>query len=69
MDKPEMVNLQTPEKARTYHYPGHSRTITNVVAVCVRPSGSHRLETADGKKWIVNPGWEAIEIDTPEWTF
>lgn len=68
-DKPEMTRLEHLEKTRSYHYADHTMTIHDVVAVCVRPSGSHRLETADGKKWIVLPGWEAIELDVPEWTF
>jgi len=68
-EKPAMIRLEKPEKSRTYHYADHSRVILNVTAVCVRPSGSHRLETADGKKWIVQPGWEAIELDMEDWTF
>lgn len=63
------TKLTPPEKKRIYHFPGRSLAIENVVAVCVRPSGSHRLETADGKKWIVNPGWLAIELDMEAWTF
>lgn len=66
---PEFVRLAETEKSRTYHYAGHSLTIQNVTAVCVRSSGTHRLETADGRKWIVNAGWLAIELDVPEWTF
>lgn len=68
-DKPAMTKLIPPEKSRTYHYQGHSLTILNVSAICVRDSGTHRLETIAGLKWIVVPGWLAIEIDTPEWTF
>jgi hypothetical protein len=64
-----MIRLECPEVSRTYHYRDHALTVKNVVAVCVRPSGTHRLESGDGKKWIVAPGWLAIEIDTPEWTF
>lgn len=44
-------------------------TLTNVVAVGVRPSGTHRVETGDGKKWIIPGGWLAIELDMDEWTF
>jgi hypothetical protein len=65
----KIIRLSQVEKSRTYHYATHSRTIKNVVAVGVRSSGNHRLETEDGRKWIIQPGWEAIEIDTPEWTF
>lgn len=67
-DKPEFVELDPPEKKRTYHFPGRSITLKNVVALCVRPSGSHRLETADGRKWIVPPSWLAIELEVEAWT-
>lgn len=54
----EMVKLSAPERSRTYVYAlkggGEFRTtLENVTAVCVRPSGTHRLETADGRKHIV----------------
>ena len=52
-----------------YHYAGgHTITLKNVTGLCVRPSGTHRLETADGRKWIVPPGWLAIELDMDAWT-
>ena len=57
------TKLDKPERKRTYHFPGHTITIENVVTVCVRLSGTHRLESADGRKWIINPGWSAIELD------
>jgi hypothetical protein len=58
------------EKSRTYHYgEGTSFTVDNVVKLCVRPSGNHRLETADGKKLIVAGGWLAIEINCEAWDF
>lgn len=66
----DFIALKVPEKSRTYHYlNGNKLTITNVVKLCVRDSGTHRLETSDGLKWIVPTGWIAISIDTPEWTF
>jgi hypothetical protein len=63
------TKLEPPERKRIYHFPGRSIVIENVVAVAVRPGGTHRLETADGRKWIVNPGWLAIELDMDAWTF
>lgn len=69
MDKPEFTKLDPPERKRTYHFPGRSLTVENVSAICVRPSGTHRLETADGKKFIVAPGWLMIELDMDAWTF
>lgn len=66
---PEMVALSPPEKTRTYVYPNGQRlTYQDVVSICVRPSGTHRLELASGKKVIVAPGWAAIELDVPNWT-
>lgn len=65
-----MTKLDPPERSRTYHFPGREQvTLTDVVALCVRPSGTHRLETADGRKWIVPSGWLAIELDMEGWTF
>lgn len=68
-DKPVMTRLATPERKRTYHFPNCTFTAENVVAVCVRPSGTHRLETSDGKKYIVSVGWVAVELDVDDWTF
>lgn len=65
----EMVPLTNGEKSRTYVWPNGARdTIENVTSICVRPSGSHRLQTADGKKHIVPTGWLRIEIDAAEWS-
>ena len=62
--------INPPEKKRTYLFPGGEKLeFEQVAAVCVRPSGSHRLETASGKKYIVAPGWLAIELDMEHWTF
>lgn len=62
--------LNPAEKKRTYHFPGgEAVTFENVVRVEVRESGKHRIETADGRKAFVCPGWLWLEIDTPEWTF
>lgn len=69
MDKPEMRRIDPPEKSRTYYFPSGKLTIENVVAVCVRPSGTHRVETADGRKWIIPPTWIGIELDVTDWTF
>lgn len=65
----EFTKLDPPERRRVYHFPGGKVEIENVAAVCVRSSGTHRIETADGKKYIVNPGWLAIELDMDGWTF
>ena len=68
-------NIQmTPvfETSRTYFFPaGDAITYRNVRWIVVRPSGNHRLKTADGKLHIVSPKWLAIQVETPsgEWTF
>ncbi len=67
--KPEFVQLNPPERKRTYQFPTGSVSFENVTAICVRPSGSHRLETMGGRKHIVTPGWLAISLDVDDWTF
>jgi hypothetical protein len=66
----EFKEITNGERSRTYIYSGnHELTIKNVVRVCVRPSGTHRLETKDGEKLIVAGGWMAIKIDADTWSF
>ena len=58
------------EKSRTYVFDsGFKLTFKDVVRLCVRPSGTHRLETADGLKHIVSNKWIAIHVDTNAWSF
>lgn len=68
MDKPTMQPLNPSEKKRTYTFPSGKVEIENVSAICVRASGTHRLETADGKKIIIPAGWLMIELDVESWT-
>lgn len=57
------------EKSRTYIFPGdHVLRVEEVARLCVRPSGTHRLELASGRKLIVPPRWIAIEIEAREWS-
>lgn len=57
------------ERARTYVWPNAvTNTIQNVTHICARPSGSHRLQTADGLKHIVPSGWIQLVIDADEWS-
>ena len=57
------------EVQRIYVFPDGQRfSVLGVVRICVRPSGTHRLETGDGTKFIVPTGWLAIEIYAPEWS-
>ncbi len=57
------------ERTREYLFPLGAVKVANVKRVCVRPSGSHRLETESGEKLIVAAGWLAIKIDCDEWSF
>ena len=69
-EKLEFVDLVAPERRRTYIYAdGKTVTFDNVVKVCTRPSGTHRLETSDGKKHIILRSFLAISLDMDKWTF
>ncbi len=65
----DFTEINPPERKRTYHFAGGTVEIPNVSRVCVRPSGNHRIETTDGKRFIVNAGWLAIELEVEDWTF
>lgn len=70
MSNIEWTELNPPEAKRTYHFPdGEKATFENVVRIEVRSSGKHRIETAEGRKAFVCPGWLWMEIETPEWTY
>lgn len=56
------------EKSRTYIFPTGTVRVESVARICVRPSGGHRLETSDGRKFIVSAGWLAIEIEAEKWS-
>ena len=57
------------EAKRTYQYGECEIAYHDVVRVCVRPSGSHRLELKSGEKVIVLPGFKAVKIEVDKWTF
>jgi hypothetical protein len=66
---PDPDKLEFPESLRVYHFKGgETVTLTNVIALRVSPSGFHRLETADGKKHIVAPGWQHVEFEADGWS-
>lgn len=65
----QFQDVTTHEKSRTYFYYNGRITIKNVTRVCVRPSGSHRLETSSGEKYIIHDGWMAIRINSDAWSF
>lgn len=58
------------EAKRTYLFPTRDLSFTDVVELTTRPSGSHRLKTADGRLHIVAKGWLAITIEdaSHNWT-
>lgn len=56
------------ERSRTYVFSSGEIRIDEVVRICVRPSGGHRLETKSNDKYIIAPGWLAIKIDTDSWS-
>jgi hypothetical protein len=64
----EFKELNPPESRRRYIFPNGTVELFNVTRVCVRPSGSHRVE-ADGKKYIIPAGWIGIEFEADSWTF
>ena len=64
-----LVKLEPAEKSRTYYFKDHFVRLNNVTAVAVSDSGTHRIETADGKKHIVPSGWYHIALDVESWTF
>lgn len=69
MNELQFQKIDPPEVCRTYHFANGKFAISGIVSVCVRPSGTHRLETSDGRKYIVPAGWLAIELEVPNWTF
>lgn len=64
----EFKKLTFPEASRTYVFPTGNITVKDVVKICVRPSGTHRLETSTGKKYIIPTGWLGIEVEAAQWS-
>jgi hypothetical protein len=64
------ITIDPPEKTRIYHFPNNEKVILNdVCELIVRPSGTHRLTTTDGKSHIIPSGWLHIELDIDQkWT-
>lgn len=67
--KPKLEWKRVREQTRIYHFPdGGSFRIERVVRIAI-PGTTHRLETKDGRKFIVRCGWMAIELVMKEWSF
>ena len=63
------TELSPPERKRVYVFSGGQRIeFENVTKIEVRESGKHRIETADGSKAFVSPGWVALLLDVDQWT-
>lgn len=56
------------EVFREYVFANGKVRIENVTELCIRPSGNHRLNTADGRKFVIPVGWLAIEVGAAEWS-
>lgn len=66
----DWIKLDPIEVSRTYIYESGSQlTFMNINRIKVSSSGTHYLETLDGRKYVIAPIWAAIELVTPEWTF
>jgi len=61
--------IEVKEQNRTYTFPSGTVKLEGVTGINVSKSGTHRINTKDGKKHIVPSGWIHIEFDAPEWTF
>lgn len=59
---------EVQEQSRTYHYAGDVTFTVDKVIRFAAPGSTHRLETSDGRKLIINGDWLAIDIDTENWS-
>lgn len=63
----EGIKTELNEQKRIYTFPTNTVILNGVTELIVRPSGTHRLKTLDGKLHIIPTGWVHIEIDSKEW--
>lgn len=68
----EFKKVTNGERSRTYIYDRDGREVRckveGVTAVAVSASGTHRLETTEGKR-IMPKDWVSILVDCDEWSF
>ena len=67
--KPEFIEVNRQD--RIYEFPGGCKVeIKDVISINVSKSGTHRINTLDGLKHLVAPGWLHLicNIDG-DWTF
>lgn len=68
MSKPDFTKVKMQN--RVYLFPnGDEVLVRDVVSVNVSKTGTHRLNTSGGQKWIIPPKWIAINFDAEDWTF
>ena len=65
--KPEFIKVN--EQNRIYYFPTGKVELNNIDSINVSKSGTHRINTIDGKKHIIPTGWIHIEFDAVEWAF
>jgi len=67
VNKPEFIEVNRQD--RKYTFPNGVVEIKDIMSINVSKSGTHRLNTVDGKKHIVPYGWLHIELDIDgDWT-
>jgi len=65
-----MKFIKVNESRRIYYFPNNEKIVlNNIVSINVSKSGTHRINTMDGKKHIVSPKWFYIEFHAKKWTF
>ena len=58
------------EAQRIYTYKDKTISFKDIESICVRSSGSHRLNLKNGDRVVVQPGWLTLRIKgLPEWIF
>lgn len=63
----EGIKTIVEENERVYSFPGNWHVhLKDVIELLVRPSGTHRLKTKDGRMHIVPKGWIHIDILSPK---
>lgn len=66
----DIVFTRVDEQDRTYTFPGGAQvTLKGVESINVSKSGTHRINTRDGKKHIIPSGWIHIEFEAARWSF
>lgn len=73
--KPVFTTLSPVERSRKYIFPTGEVVFSDVTAISISPSGTHRLELGGtgivgaARKAIVPTGWIGIVLDVDDWTF